>query len=103
MRTKSTLPISCGAIFRVAVSQGLLVIIFVLGIAPQLWAQGGQGVLDNPQPNSVQSGIGLINGWVCDAEEVLPTCFQRAEKRLLVQVVIRAITTCTQSDRLSRL
>ena len=28
------------------------------------------GVLENPRPGSAQSGIGLISGWVCDAEKV---------------------------------
>ena len=27
-------------------------------------------VLENPQPGSFQSGIGLISGWVCDATQV---------------------------------
>ena len=28
------------------------------------------GFLENPAPNSFQSGIGVLSGWVCDAEEV---------------------------------
>ena len=28
------------------------------------------GVLENPAPNSFQSGIGVISGWVCEAEAV---------------------------------
>ena len=28
------------------------------------------GFLENPSPNSFQSGIGVISGWVCDAEMV---------------------------------
>ena len=28
------------------------------------------GVLENPQPESWQSGIGVISGWVCEAEQV---------------------------------
>ena len=28
------------------------------------------GVLENPGPHSFQSGIGVISGWVCDADEV---------------------------------
>ena len=28
------------------------------------------GALENPQPNSFQSGIALLSGWVCDAEEI---------------------------------
>ena len=30
----------------------------------------GIGALENPGPNSFQSGIGLISGWVCEAEAV---------------------------------
>ncbi len=30
----------------------------------------GEGRLENPSANSYQSGIGLISGWVCDAERV---------------------------------
>ena len=30
----------------------------------------GVGYLENPGPNSFQSGIGLISGWVCEADEV---------------------------------
>ena len=30
----------------------------------------GVGSLENPGPNSFQSGIGLISGWVCDADTV---------------------------------
>ena len=29
------------------------------------------GFLENPGPNSFQSGIGVISGWVCEADEVL--------------------------------
>src|SRR5262245_3500106 len=32
-----------------------------------LWAQSR---LEDPQPGSFQSGIGLIRGWVCDASRV---------------------------------
>ena len=30
----------------------------------------GEGYLENPGPNSFQSGIGVISGWVCEAELV---------------------------------
>ena len=30
----------------------------------------GVGYLENPGPNSFQSGIGVLSGWVCDAETV---------------------------------
>ena len=40
----------------------------LLAVPPQTaWAQA---VLENPQPASVQSGIGVISGWVCDAQQV---------------------------------
>ena len=31
---------------------------------------GAQITIENPQPDSVQSGIGLISGWACDAERI---------------------------------
>ena len=30
----------------------------------------GVGYLENPSPNSFQSGIGVISGWVCEGDEV---------------------------------
>ena len=30
----------------------------------------GEGYLENPGPDSFQSGIGVISGWVCEADEV---------------------------------
>ena len=30
----------------------------------------GEGYLENPGPNSFQSGIGVISGWVCEAEGI---------------------------------
>ena len=33
----------------------------------------GVGYLENPGPNSFQSGVGIISGWVCEADEVLIT------------------------------
>jgi hypothetical protein len=35
--------------------------------------------LETPQPNSYQSGIGLIRGWVCDAEEIELTIDNRVK------------------------
>ena len=29
------------------------------------------GFLENPGPNSFQSGIGVLSGWTCEAEEVM--------------------------------
>ena len=37
-----------------------------LCLAAPLWAQN---TLDNPQPGSFQSGIGVISGWVCEVTE----------------------------------
>lgn len=40
-------------------------ILLLNGLFPQLgWAQA---TLENPQPNSFQSGIGVISGFVCTA------------------------------------
>ena len=43
--------------------------LFLVGICfPQVgWAQV---MLENPQPDSAQSGIGVISGWACDANEI---------------------------------
>ncbi len=38
--------------------------------SPQGPAEGPLGFLENPQPGSFQSGIGVLSGWVCDAGEV---------------------------------
>ena len=51
---------------------------FVLteGSAPTGASQSGMagvGSLENPSPNSFQSGIGVLSGWVCTAEEVVIT------------------------------
>ena len=43
------------------------------GTAPAGLNQGGTagvGYLESPGPNSFQSGIGVISGWVCEAETV---------------------------------
>ena len=50
----------------VAISAGCL---FLVGaLFPQaVWAQV---TLENPQPDSAQSGIGVISGWACDANQV---------------------------------
>jgi hypothetical protein len=47
----------------------IALVLFVLGaIAPSsVWAQAA---LEDPQPGSRQSGIGLIRGWVCQANQV---------------------------------
>ena len=36
-------------------------------VASPVWAQQ---TLENPQPGSFQSGVGVISGWACDAEEI---------------------------------
>ena len=33
--------------------------------------RAGVGYLENPGPNSFQSGIGVLSGWVCEGEEVV--------------------------------
>ena len=38
-----------------------------LSFSQSLWAQS---VFENPQPGSFQSGVGVISGWVCDAERI---------------------------------
>lgn len=44
-------------------------VILILLVIPQaLWAQQGQ--LETPTPDSFQSGVGLVRGWVCSASRV---------------------------------
>lgn len=38
--------------------------------APGTAGDASVGLLENPQPGSFQSGVGVISGWVCEAEEV---------------------------------
>ncbi len=40
-------------------------------VAPTPSSGGVGGVLENPAPASFQSGIGVISGWVCEAEAVV--------------------------------
>ena len=40
-------------------------------VAPGPGAGGIEGVLENPAPASYQSGVGVISGWVCEADEVV--------------------------------
>ncbi len=46
----------------------LIAVLLLFWSSSPLWAQG---VLENPQPGSFQSGIGVVSGWVCRAEQVL--------------------------------
>ena len=39
--------------------------------APAPVSSAIEGVLENPSPASYQSGIGVISGWVCEADEVV--------------------------------
>ena len=50
---------------------GLLIAMQTVGIA-LVWSgpASAQQVLENPQPNSFQSGISTISGWVCNANSV---------------------------------
>jgi hypothetical protein len=47
---------------------GTIVVLLITGMPGWVWAQAQ---LENPRPGSFQSGIGVINGWVCEAEEVI--------------------------------
>ena len=40
---------------------------FVTFLPLRVWAQA---VFENPQPGSFQSGVGVISGWVCEAERI---------------------------------
>ena len=43
------------------------VLLFVTFLPLRAWAQA---VFENPPPGSFQSGVGVISGWVCDAEQI---------------------------------
>ena len=45
------------------------VALFLCSVPVILWA-APQGQLETPAPGSAQSGIGLIRGWVCSANQV---------------------------------
>jgi len=50
---------------RALIAMATLLVDFVA--PPSLWARGA---LENPQPASFQSGIGVISGWVCSASKI---------------------------------
>ena len=51
--------------------RSFLFVAFVLGLAPPQPARAqAQALLENPQPNSFLSGLGVISGWVCDAARI---------------------------------
>src|SRR5215208_5507450 len=51
--------------------RSLLFVACVLVLAPLHLARAQtQAFLENPQPNSFLSGIGVISGWVCDAQRI---------------------------------
>ncbi len=53
--------------------------------AGENWAgEPGVGYLENPAPHSFQSGIGIISGWVCEADEIVIE-FVRADGAVLTQ------------------
>ena len=47
-------------------SVGVLFLLSVVSV-PRVWAQQ---TLENPQPDSFQSGIGVISGWACEATQI---------------------------------
>ena len=48
-----------------------LAVLFLLSVfSPQLVRAQGKGVLENPGSESYQSGVGVISGWVCEAERI---------------------------------
>ena len=49
--------------------RSFLFVAFVLSLAFPPLARA-QAVLENPQPNSFLSGLGVISGWVCDAQRI---------------------------------
>ena len=65
---------SPGETVTVVWQQSMQNFVIVDGVAPAAVpvspAAGLTGYLENPGPNSFQSGIGVISGWVCDADTV---------------------------------
>ena len=54
--------------FRLSGAVRLIILTVLCLLSPQLgWAQA---VLENPQPHSFQSGIGIISGWACEATSI---------------------------------
>ena len=51
---------------------GLVVwgVMWIVGSLPVAAQDAPLGLLENPRHGSVQSGLGLISGWVCDADEI---------------------------------
>ena len=47
-----------------------LLLLVALILSPSSLFAASKGALENPQPNDYASGIYLISGWVCDAQEV---------------------------------
>src|SRR5918992_2731893 len=52
---------------RHALGLTIALLFFTLSVPGRAWAQA---LLENPQPASFQSGIGVISGWVCTATRV---------------------------------
>ena len=48
----------------------LLGVLYILSFSTDTQALQTQGFLDNPSPASIQSGIGIIAGWVCEADDI---------------------------------
>ena len=49
------------------IARGIAALVLSLAMPQLLWAQAA---LENPQPGSFQSGIGVVSGFVCDAEQI---------------------------------
>ena len=45
-------------------------VFFLIFTVPSVLQAQVQGVLENPRPSSFQSGIGVVSGWVCNAEQI---------------------------------
>jgi hypothetical protein len=58
---------TCRRLSRILIVSGILV--WQLGMLPQAYGQV-TAVLENPQPGSVQNGVGVVSGWVCQAQKV---------------------------------
>ena len=68
---------TAGETVRLEWQEGQQNFVLAEGAAPRAAPSGPEagltGSLENPGPNSYQSGLGLISGWVCEAEAVTIT------------------------------
>ena len=68
--------------YRIRIDAVFFVLLFVTFLPLCAWAQSA---FENPQPGSFQSGVGVISGWVCDAERIDIVFNPGAENEMTLQ------------------